>query len=64
MEVVGSAYANQVLLFNEQDKEAKEMQFLRSIFIKLMSAESEVVSEAVSKMINRINMEKKVPKST
>ncbi|KVI00150.1 Mannose-6-phosphate isomerase [Cynara cardunculus var. scolymus] len=59
MEVVGGAYADEVLPVNE---EAKEAQFLRSIFIKLMSAGSKVVSVAVSKLINRLDKENKVPK--
>lgn len=64
MEVVGGPYTDQVLPVNEQDKGAKEMQFLQSVFIKLMSAESKVVSSAVSKLISRINMEKKVRRIT
>ena len=63
MEVVAGPYTDQVLPVNEQDKGSKEMQFLQSVFIKLMSAESKVVSAAVSKLISRINMEKKVPNS-
>ncbi|CAI9282633.1 unnamed protein product [Lactuca saligna] len=63
-EVVGVAYAYQVLPLNEQDKGAKEMQFLQSIFIKLMSSESEVISAVVSKLITRLNMEKKTRQLT
>lgn len=62
-EVVGVAYAYQVLPLNEQDKGAKEMQFIQSIFIKLMSSESDVISAVVSKLITRLNMEKKVLQS-
>ncbi|PWA87579.1 mannose-6-phosphate isomerase, type I [Artemisia annua] len=64
MEVVGGTYTDQVLPVNEQDKGSKEMQFLQSVFIKLMSAESKVVSAAVSKLISRINMEKKTRQLT
>ncbi|XP_024982926.1 mannose-6-phosphate isomerase 1-like isoform X2 [Cynara cardunculus var. scolymus] len=61
MEVVGGAYADEVLPVNE---EAKEAQFLRSIFIKLMSAGSKVVSVAVSKLINRLDKENKTRQLT
>lgn len=64
MEVVGGAYADEVLPVNEQDMDAKETQFLRSIFIKLMSAGSKVVSVAVSKLINRLNKENKTRQLT
>lgn len=59
-EVVGTAFTDQVLPVNEQDKEEKQTQFLQSIFIKLMSAESKVVSAAVTKLISRLTMENKV----
>ncbi|KAJ9561932.1 hypothetical protein OSB04_007092 [Centaurea solstitialis] len=64
MEVVGGAYGDEVLPVNEQDNEAKETQFLQSIFIKLMSAGSKVVSVAVSKLINRLNKETKTRQLT
>ncbi|KAF5791405.1 putative mannose-6-phosphate isomerase [Helianthus annuus] len=63
MEVVGNAYPDQVLPVNVQNEE-KQTQFLQSIFIKLMSAESKVVSAAVTKLISRLNMENKTRQLT
>ncbi|KAK3017087.1 hypothetical protein RJ639_007661 [Escallonia herrerae] len=66
LEVIGSAYANQVLHFNEQDGEEKAKAVLRSIFTQLMSASNsrEVISKALSKLISRLTMEKKVRELT
>ncbi|KAI3726457.1 hypothetical protein L1987_66254 [Smallanthus sonchifolius] len=63
-EVVGTAYADQILHLNDQDGEEKQTQFLQSIFIKLMSAESKVVAAAVTKLTSRLNMENKTRKLT
>ncbi|KAK1433244.1 hypothetical protein QVD17_10153 [Tagetes erecta] len=63
-EVIGTAYAGQVLPVNEHEKEEKQTQFLQSIFIKLMSAESKVVSAAVTKLISRLTMENETRKLT
>ncbi|XP_076960675.1 mannose-6-phosphate isomerase 1-like [Bidens hawaiensis] len=59
MEVV-----DQVLPVNAEDGEEKQTQFLQSIFVKLMSAESKVVSAAVTKLTTRLNMEKKTRQLT
>ncbi|KAL8250879.1 hypothetical protein R6Q59_034572 [Mikania micrantha] len=64
MEVVGTAYPDQVLPVNEQVEEEKQTQFLQSVFIKLMSAESKAVSAVVTKLISRLNMENKTRKLT
>ncbi|KAK9066915.1 hypothetical protein SSX86_014239 [Deinandra increscens subsp. villosa] len=56
-ELVGTAYVDQVLPVSGQDNKEKQTQFLQTIFIKLMSAESKVVSAAVTKLISRLNIE-------
>lgn len=59
VEVVGSVYTNQVMHINEQDGEEKAKAILRSIFTQLMSASKVVISEVLSKLISRLNMERK-----
>ncbi|KAL1566600.1 mannose-6-phosphate isomerase [Salvia divinorum] len=59
-EVVGTASANQVLRISKEDGEKKRKDVLRSLFTKLMSASKAVISDAVSKLINRLNIKRKV----
>eukprot|EP00262_Sarcandra_glabra_P006144 TRINITY_DN18259_c0_g1_i1.p1 TRINITY_DN18259_c0_g1~~TRINITY_DN18259_c0_g1_i1.p1 ORF type:complete len:431 (+),score=67.64 TRINITY_DN18259_c0_g1_i1:135-1427(+) len=55
--LVGNVDANQVLITEELDGEEEAKSVLRSIFTKLMSANKEEVSEMVSQMKSRLNME-------
>ncbi|CAK9150695.1 unnamed protein product [Ilex paraguariensis] len=64
IEVVGSAYADQLLHDNEKDMEEKAKQHLQSMFTELMSASNDVISEALSKLRSRLNMETKVRQLT
>ncbi|KAJ0726264.1 putative mannose-6-phosphate isomerase [Helianthus annuus] len=57
-EVVGNASANQILTVDKQIGELKEERALQSIFTKLMSVDQEVISEALSKLVNRLTHEK------
>ncbi|KAG6385897.1 hypothetical protein SASPL_154780 [Salvia splendens] len=59
-EVVGTASANQVLRISKEDGEKKRKDVLRSLFTKLMSASKAVISDAVFKLINRLNIKRKV----
>ncbi|XP_041998337.1 UDP-N-acetylenolpyruvoylglucosamine reductase-like [Salvia splendens] len=58
-EVVGTASANQVLCLSKEDGEKKRKDVLRSLFTKLMSASKAIISDAVSKLINRLNIKRK-----
>ncbi|KAL1540675.1 mannose-6-phosphate isomerase [Salvia divinorum] len=59
-DVVGTASANQVLRLSKEDGEKKRKEVLQSLFTKLMSASKAVISDAVSKLISRLNMRIKV----
>lgn len=58
--MVGAASANQVLRISKEDGEKKRKDVLRSLFTKLMSASKAVISDAVFKLINRLNIKRKV----
>lgn len=58
--MVGTASANQVLRISKEDGEKKRKDVLRSLFTKLMSASKAVISDAVFKLINRLNIKRKV----
>ncbi|KAJ4960447.1 hypothetical protein NE237_020357 [Protea cynaroides] len=60
IDLVGNAEANEVLHINEQYGEKRVKTILRSIFTHLMTASEDAISEAVSKMKRRMNMETKV----
>ncbi|KAM0057705.1 putative mannose-6-phosphate isomerase [Helianthus debilis subsp. tardiflorus] len=57
-QVVGNASANQILTVDKHIGELKEERALQSIFTKLMSVDQEVISEALSKLVNRLTHEK------
>ncbi|PWA68515.1 mannose-6-phosphate isomerase, type I [Artemisia annua] len=63
-EVVGDAYADQIVTFNNHNGEVKEEQVLRSVFTKLMSVDRNVISKALSRLINRLNSEKETRQLT
>nr|XP_043605980.1 mannose-6-phosphate isomerase 1-like [Erigeron canadensis] len=63
-EVVGNACADQISALDKHNGEAKEERFLRAIFTELMSANREVISEALSKLIKRLNREKETRQLT
>nr|GEU47754.1 mannose-6-phosphate isomerase 2-like [Tanacetum cinerariifolium] len=60
-EVVGDAYGDQIVTFNNHNGEVKEEQVLQSVFTKLMSVDHDVISKALSRLINSLNIEKQVP---
>ena len=60
VELVGDEDASKVLNAKEQDGYAEVKPILQSIFTKLMSANKEAVSELVSKLKCRLNVENKV----
>ncbi|KAI3712938.1 hypothetical protein L1987_71508 [Smallanthus sonchifolius] len=53
-EAVGDACADPILTVNNHNGEVKEERDLRSIFTKLMSVDREVISKALSRLINRL----------
>ncbi|GKD83220.1 mannose-6-phosphate isomerase 1-like protein [Tanacetum coccineum] len=57
-EVVGDAYGDQIVTFNNHNGEVKEEQVLQSVFTKLMSVDRDVISKALSRLINRLNSKK------
>ncbi|KAL4652103.1 hypothetical protein ACB092_01G208900 [Castanea dentata] len=57
VELVGSAYANQILHINEQDGEEKVKSVLQSIFTQLMSASKEMITKALSNIKSRLQIE-------
>ncbi|XP_057809457.1 mannose-6-phosphate isomerase 2-like isoform X2 [Salvia miltiorrhiza] len=59
-EVVGTASANQVLHLSKEAGEKKRKEVLQSLFTKLMSASKAVISDAVFKLISRLNIKSKV----
>lgn len=58
--MVGTASANQVLRISKEDGEKKRKDVLKSLFTKLMSASKAVISDAVFKLISRLNIKSKV----
>ncbi|XP_042513765.1 mannose-6-phosphate isomerase 1-like [Macadamia integrifolia] len=60
IDLVGNAEANEVLLINEQYDENRVKAILQSIFTQLMTASENAITEAVSKMKQRLNMDTKV----
>lgn len=62
-EVVGYSCAFQVLSTTEDDGEKKSREVLQSLFTGLMSASKTVISEIISKIISRLNVESQVCKS-
>lgn len=55
VEVVGRACADKVLEINESDGADKAKDVLRSLFSELMSASKDVISQALSRLISRLN---------
>ncbi|XP_030940362.1 mannose-6-phosphate isomerase 1-like [Quercus lobata] len=64
IDMVGSAYANQILHVNEQDGEEKVKYILRSIFTKLMLASKEMIMKVLSNIKSRLQIESQVRKLT
>ncbi|KAL8266144.1 hypothetical protein R6Q59_003488 [Mikania micrantha] len=56
-EAVSNASADQNLTVDKHNGEVKEEGVLRSIFTQLMSVDREVISKALSQLINRLNRE-------
>ncbi|KAL8200484.1 hypothetical protein R6Q57_011823 [Mikania cordata] len=56
-EAVSNASADQNLTVDKHNGEVKEEQVLRSIFTQLMSVDRDVISNALSRLINRLNRE-------
>ncbi|KAJ0651663.1 putative mannose-6-phosphate isomerase [Helianthus annuus] len=63
-EVVGNECVDQILTVNQHNGEVKEARVLRSIFTKLMSVNHEVISKALSGLINRLSIENKIRQLT
>jgi mannose-6-phosphate isomerase len=64
IEVVGSACADRVLDIDKKDGGEKLKEVLQSLFTELMTASKDAICEAVSKMENRLNMQREVRKLT
>ncbi|PIN13324.1 Mannose-6-phosphate isomerase [Handroanthus impetiginosus] len=64
IEVVGTASADEVLHISKEDGENKLKEVLRSVFTRLMSANKPVISEALSKLMNRLNLKREVSELT
>ncbi|KAF8399107.1 hypothetical protein HHK36_014973 [Tetracentron sinense] len=64
VELVGSVDTDQVFHVNEQDRKDKIRAILQSIFTQLMSASKDAISNMVSKMKSRLNIENKVRELT
>ncbi|KAM4123806.1 hypothetical protein ACB094_01G184400 [Castanea mollissima] len=60
VELVGSAYANQILHINEQDGEEKVKSVLQLIFTQLMSASNEMITKVLSNIKSRLQIESQV----
>ncbi|KAK4783487.1 hypothetical protein SAY86_007861 [Trapa natans] len=56
-ELVGTEYVDQYLRLNEEDEGEKGKPILQSIFTKLMSARNEQVSEVISKLRSRLDLQ-------
>lgn len=64
VEVVGGAHTAEVLHIDEEDREDKSKEVLRSIFTELMSASKVTISQVISKMITRLNAKSEVRELT
>ena len=60
VDMVGSAYANQILHINKQDGEEKVKSILQSIFTKLMLASKEMIMKVLSNIKSRLQIESQV----
>ncbi|XP_073311214.1 mannose-6-phosphate isomerase 1-like [Primulina huaijiensis] len=60
VEVVGSAYAEEILQASEQDGEKRLKEILQSLFTGLMSVSNAVISEVISKLTSRLNLKREV----
>ena len=61
--LIGHEHAAKLMSFNEYDDDGGNEQVkssLQSAFAKLMAASKDMVSEAVAKLINRLNTDSKV----
>ena len=58
--MVGTAYSEKVLAVNKQDGEENVVEALKSIFTELMSASKDMISKALSKLKNRLNVASEV----
>jgi mannose-6-phosphate isomerase len=61
--LIGHEHAAKLMSFNEYDDDGGNEQVkssLQSAFAKLMAASKDMVSEALSKLISRLNIESKV----
>ncbi|XP_073272861.1 mannose-6-phosphate isomerase 1-like isoform X2 [Primulina huaijiensis] len=58
IEVVGSAYAEEILQASEQDGEKMLKEILQSLFTGLMSVSNIVISEVISKLTSRLNLKR------
>ncbi|XP_050230583.1 mannose-6-phosphate isomerase 1 [Mercurialis annua] len=63
-ELVGAVDGNKILYINEQEGEEKVKSVLRSIFTQLMSAGKETITEVISKLKNRLQMESQTRRLT
>ncbi|GAV89540.1 PMI_typeI domain-containing protein [Cephalotus follicularis] len=64
LELVGCAYASQVLHTDKEDGEEKAKSVLLSIFTQLMSASEEMTDKVVTKLTSRLNTESQMRKLT
>ncbi|XP_073145699.1 mannose-6-phosphate isomerase 1-like [Henckelia pumila] len=64
IEVVGSAYAEEILQASEQDGEKRLKEILQSLFTGLMSVSDAVVFEVISKLTSRLNLKREVRELT
>lgn len=60
IEVVGDTPAKRVLDLNEDDGEEKVKLVLRKLFTEMMSANKDVITEVLAKLISRLNIKNKV----
>lgn len=60
VELVGRADATEILSVSEQDGKDKVKSVLQSIFTQLMSASKEMVSQVITKLKNRLQIESQV----
>lgn len=59
-ELVGVGNAERILLVNEQHENGKSKTDLESIFSRVMLLSKDTISEMISKLKRRLNLEKKV----
>lgn len=60
VEVVGNSLAERVLDLNVDDKEEKVKLVLRKLFMEIMSASKDVITQVLAKLISRLNIKNKV----